>query len=102
VIAVAPELLGAGALFLAYGEKGLVDSSSLPALWRRPGWLKASTGAGFAWRENGSVCLSDGTLAGSTLTMDQAVRNAVRSLGISLEDGVRMASETPAEILGLS
>lgn len=52
--------------------------------------------------ENGSICLSDGTLAGSALTMDQAVRNAVRSPGISLEDGVRMASETPVEILGLS
>ena len=28
--------------------------------------------------------------------------NAVRFLGILLEDSVRMASETPAEILGLS
>jgi len=53
-------------------------------------------------RENGSVCFSDGTLAGSALTMDQAVRNVVRSPGASLEDGVRMASETLAEILGLS
>ena len=52
--------------------------------------------------ENGSARLSDGTLAGSALTMDQAVRNAVRFLGILLEDSVRMASETPAEILGLS
>ncbi len=52
--------------------------------------------------ENGSVRLPDGTLAGSALTMDQAARNAVRFLGISLEDTVRMVSETPAKILGLS
>ena len=51
---------------------------------------------------NGSVRLPDGTLAGSALTMDQAVRNAVRFLGIPLKDAVRMASETPAEILSLS
>jgi N-acetylglucosamine-6-phosphate deacetylase len=51
--------------------------------------------------ENGSVRLPDGTLAGSALTMDRAVRKAVRLLGISLENAVRMVSETPAEILGL-
>lgn len=52
--------------------------------------------------ENGSVCLSDGTLAGSTLTMDQAVPNVVRFLGITLEDTMRMISETPARVLRLS
>ena len=52
--------------------------------------------------DNGSVRLPDGTLAGSALTMDQAVRNAVRFLGIPLEDAVRMVSETPAKVLGLS
>jgi N-acetylglucosamine-6-phosphate deacetylase len=33
---------------------------------------------------------------------DQAVRNAVQFMGIPLQDAVRMASETPAEILSLS
>ncbi len=51
--------------------------------------------------KNGSVCLPDGTLAGSALTMDQAVRNGVKFMGIPVEDAVRMASETPAEILGM-
>lgn len=50
--------------------------------------------------ENGSVRLPDGTLAGSALTMDQAVRNGAKFMGIPLEDAVLMASETPAEILG--
>jgi N-acetylglucosamine-6-phosphate deacetylase len=51
--------------------------------------------------ENGSVRLPDGTLVGSALTMDQAVRNGVKLMSIPLKDAVRMASETPADILGL-
>jgi N-acetylglucosamine-6-phosphate deacetylase len=35
-------------------------------------------------------------------TIDQAVHNSVRFLGIPVEDRVRMTSETPAEILSLS
>ena len=52
--------------------------------------------------ENGVVRLPDETLAGSALTLDAAVRNAVKFLDIPLQKAVRMASETPAEILGLS
>jgi N-acetylglucosamine-6-phosphate deacetylase len=45
--------------------------------------------------------LPDGTLAGSVVTMDRAVRNVVR-LGLSpLGDAVRMASTNPAAALGL-
>jgi cytosine/adenosine deaminase-related metal-dependent hydrolase len=40
-------------------------------------------------------------LAGSALTLDGAVRNAVRFLGVSLIQAVRMASEVPAAALGL-
>jgi N-acetylglucosamine-6-phosphate deacetylase len=48
----------------------------------------------------GTVRLPDGTLAGSVLTLDQAVRNAVTA-GLSLEEAVRAASTVPAEYLGL-
>ena len=51
--------------------------------------------------EDGAVRLPDGTLAGSALTMDEAVRNAVRFLGVSLAQAVRMAAETPAAALNL-
>jgi N-acetylglucosamine-6-phosphate deacetylase len=37
------------------------------------------------------------TLAGSALTMDQAVVNSMRFLGIDVEDAVLMASATPAK-----
>ncbi len=43
-----------------------------------------------------------GGLAGSGLTMNLAVANAVRMLGLSLPQAVRMASVNPAAVLGLS
>ena len=46
--------------------------------------------------------LPDGTLAGSVLTLDQAVRYAVSLGGASIADALRMASEVPARVLGLS
>ncbi len=48
-----------------------------------------------------SARLEDGTLAGSILTLDQAVRNVVRWTGTSPADALRMASEVPARLLGL-
>jgi N-acetylglucosamine-6-phosphate deacetylase len=48
----------------------------------------------------GSPRLPDGTLAGTALTMDEAVRNCV-SIGIDVERAVEMASTIPAELLGL-
>lgn len=44
--------------------------------------------------------LPDGTLAGTILTMDQAVRNCV-SIGIDVERAVEMSSTIPAELLRL-
>jgi N-acetylglucosamine-6-phosphate deacetylase len=48
----------------------------------------------------GGVRLPDGTLAGSTLTMDQALRNLVE-LGLDLEDAARRASTHAADYLGI-
>jgi N-acetylglucosamine-6-phosphate deacetylase len=42
------------------------------------------------------------TIAGSTLTMGRALRNAVELCGLGVEDAARMASTTPAELLGIS
>ncbi len=46
--------------------------------------------------------LSDGTIAGSVLTMDAAVRHMVNDVGIPLEHAIAAASTNPARILGLS
>ena len=47
----------------------------------------------------GGVRLADGTLAGSTLTMDQALRNLVK-IGLSLQDASRRVSTNAADYLG--
>jgi N-acetylglucosamine-6-phosphate deacetylase len=47
------------------------------------------------------VCLSNGTLAGSVLTMDQAVANVMRFTGSPLATAVRLASRNPARVLGM-
>jgi N-acetylglucosamine-6-phosphate deacetylase len=50
---------------------------------------------------SGGVCRNaDGVLAGSTLTLDRALRNVV-ALGISLPDAVRMLTLNPASLLGI-
>ena len=48
----------------------------------------------------GGVRLPDGTLAGSTLTMDQALRNLV-SIGLPLSEASRRTASLAAEHLGL-
>ncbi len=45
--------------------------------------------------------LADGTLAGSALRMNEAVRRTVDEVGISLIDAVNAASAVPASVLGL-
>jgi N-acetylglucosamine-6-phosphate deacetylase len=51
---------------------------------------------------NGSVRLADGTLAGSGLTLDRAVRNMAAFTGVNWAEAIRMASLTPAEITGVA
>jgi N-acetylglucosamine-6-phosphate deacetylase len=48
------------------------------------------------------VLAGGGPIAGSTLMMDTAVRNAVRFLGIGVEEAVLMASTNSARLLGLA
>jgi N-acetylglucosamine-6-phosphate deacetylase len=45
-------------------------------------------------------CMSAGKLAGSVLTMDQAVRNVARFASWELQDAVRLATYNPARVLG--
>jgi N-acetylglucosamine-6-phosphate deacetylase len=49
---------------------------------------------------NGVARNSEGNLAGSTLTLDRALRNIVR-MGWSLSDTVKMLTANPAKLLGL-
>ena len=52
--------------------------------------------------EDGVCKLSDRTaLAGSIATMDRLIKTMVRIVNVPLQDAVRMASETPARIMGI-
>lgn len=51
---------------------------------------------------DGAARLNDGTLAGSILTMDRAVRNMVELAGLPLETVIPLATEVPARIAGVS
>src|SRR5712675_1310239 len=50
-------------------------------------------------RVNGCLRLDDGTLAGSVLTMDEAVRYVANVVGVDLGDALAMASRVPATFL---
>ena len=52
-------------------------------------------------RIDGRLQLPDGTLAGSNLTIDEAVRYCVNTLDVPLADALRMASLNPATFLHL-
>ncbi|MFF7895398.1 N-acetylglucosamine-6-phosphate deacetylase [Streptomyces sp. NPDC007907] len=46
--------------------------------------------------------VEDGTIAGSTLTLDRAFKRAVTVDGLSVEDAVTALSATPARLLGMA
>ena len=49
---------------------------------------------------DGVARLADGTLAGSTLTLDRAVANLAAWTGLPLTEAVRSATEVPARLVG--
>lgn len=51
---------------------------------------------------DGQCTTADGTLAGSALDMASAVRNTVQRLGLPLDEACRMASQYPADFIGLA
>jgi N-acetylglucosamine-6-phosphate deacetylase len=50
----------------------------------------------------GAARLEDGTLAGSVLTLDQALRNMLNYTHVSLKDAVRMLTLNPARSAGVA
>ena len=50
---------------------------------------------------DGAPRLADGTLAGSALTMDRAIRLCVEDAGVALHAAVHAAATRPAALLGL-
>lgn len=92
---LAPEsALGA---FLAARDRFCLVTDAVEAAGMPPGGYRL--GDRDVHVEDGAVRLADGTLAGSVLTMDAAVRNLVGS-GAALPEAVHAASTAPARLLG--
>jgi N-acetylglucosamine-6-phosphate deacetylase len=53
------------------------------------------------YRKDGALRLADGTLAGADLTMIDAVAYVHKTLGLPLEEALRMASRYPADAIGV-
>ena len=51
---------------------------------------------------DGRATLSDGTLAGSTATLNRCVRNVNQRVGVPLPEAVKMASLNPARAMGFA
>ena len=51
--------------------------------------------------KNGEAGLIDGTLAGSVLKMNYAIKNMVTKVGLSIEKAVDLATIVPAKTLGI-
>jgi N-acetylglucosamine-6-phosphate deacetylase len=54
------------------------------------------------YRKDGALRLADGTLAGADLAMIDAIAYMHRTIGVPLEETLRMASLYPAEALGVA
>jgi N-acetylglucosamine-6-phosphate deacetylase len=92
---LAPE--SALGVFLAAGRRFCLVTDAVEAAGMPPGSYRLADRVVHV--EDGAVRLADGTLAGSVLTMDAAVRNLVAS-GIDLPQAVHAASTAPARFLG--
>ena len=74
-----------------------IGAAGLPDGGYRLGRQRVSVQEGIARLADGS-----GVLAGSTLTMDRAVRNFLEATGCSLSEAVQAVSLNPARLLGLA
>lgn len=53
-------------------------------------------------RADGRLTLEDGTLAGADLTLPRALQVMVQTVGLPLDQALRMATMTPAQLIGRS
>jgi N-acetylglucosamine-6-phosphate deacetylase len=85
------------AVFLTAGRRFCLVTDAIEAAMGDAG--EYELGGRAVQVRDGAVRLPDGTLAGSVVTMDEALRNLVAS-GASLADAVHAASAAPARLLG--
>lgn len=85
--------------YLAKGQDGcLLITDAMEATGMPDG--QYMLGANHVTVKNREARLADGTIAGSTLTLDRAVRNMVKVVGVPPEQAIHMASTAPANAIG--
>ena len=81
-------------------DRFMLVTDAMPSVGTSQGWFELQ---GRRITVRGHACVDeDGRLAGSNIDMASCVRNAVAMLGVSLPQAVRMASQVPAEFLGVA
>lgn len=83
----------------ALGDRLTLVTDAVAALGAPPGPVRL--GSVTARVEGGAVRLADGTLAGSALSLDRAVRNLAAFADLPLATAVQAATATPTAVLGL-
>ena len=63
-------------------------------------WTEFELTGQTVYRKDGALRLGDGTLAGADLTMIAAIRYMHETIGVSLDEALRMASLYPARAIG--
>lgn len=87
-------------LYKALGaDKVILISDSIKVAGMEDG--EYTSGGLFVTLKNGSCRLKNGTLAGSVFFLLDCVKKAI-DFGIPIDDAFKMASETPAKLLGLN
>jgi len=81
------------------GEKLLIVTDATPAVGSDI--TQFEFGGQTVYVKEGKCVAADGTIGGSLLTMDQAVRNCVEHAGVELDEALRMASLYPAQAIGM-
>lgn len=88
------------AAWRAKGSRGLtLVTDAMSAMGMPPG--RYSLGERSVLVDATSARLDNGTLAGSVLQMDSAIRNMIAYTGCSLSEAITMASTTPARVIGV-
>ena len=65
-------------------------------------WEKFELTGQAVYRKDGALRLANGTLAGADLTMIDAITYVHRTIGLPLDEVLRMASLYPAEAMGIA
>jgi len=89
-------------VYRARGAEGMLLTTDKVALAGADPGLAAAPAGGPIRIAGGAARLSDGTLAGSVISMLDGVRLMVEKVGVPLSDAALMGATNPARVLGLN